>query len=267
MIIVNFLGEINHRNRTLYLWGLFYVLLFFLALLTSLFDHRQLLGINVWVKPSKFAISIAINMFTMAWLTYYLPDKRTVRVYTYTAVIVFLIEIFAIFTQAGRGVMSHFNISTRIDALIFQTMGIAIAINSLFVLYFCVLFFIRKTSLPQPFLWAIRLGLLFFVIFTFEGFVMALQLAHTVGAPDGGPGLPYLNWSKQHGDLRIAHLLGIHSIQLLPLCGWLVGESSKSFFTRFGTLFIILLASLYLLFTISTYQQAIQGISITRFTF
>jgi hypothetical protein len=44
--------------------------------------------------------------------------------------------------------------------------------------------------------------------------------AHTVGAPDGAPGLPFLNWSASHGDLRIPHFLGLHAMQAIPLLAW-----------------------------------------------
>ena len=76
-------------------------------------------------------------------------------------------------------------------------------------------------------------------------------LRHTVGAPDGGPGLPVTNWSSEHGDLRIAHFLGIHSLQVLPLMGYYIAKSKKQ---------IMILSSVYFFVVIALLVQALAGI-------
>ncbi|GAB2600234.1 hypothetical protein [Spirosoma areae] len=102
----------------------------------------------------------------------------------------------------------------------------------------------------SAYVWAIRLGILLFVIFAFEGFMMASRLSHTVGAADGGAGLPVANWSTRYGDLRVAHFFGMHALQLLPLFGYYVARRPVQ---------VIAMAAVYLLFVTFLLMQALAG--------
>src|SRR3981189_901546 len=59
-----------------------------------LVDPRLVAGAPAWLKPAKFAASIAIYAATVAWFLSYLPEwPRTRRLAGWTMAIVSLIEI------------------------------------------------------------------------------------------------------------------------------------------------------------------------------
>lgn len=217
--------ELLRRNRLLAIAGGAVMLLFVILLLISVFDATQILGINRWIKPMKFSLSITIYLWTIGWLLSYLETvPNRVRFVTWGIVVTMIVELIAIVGQAARGEMSHFNQRTAFDAAVFGVMGIMILSNTLLLVYTLILFHTTPVSLPAASLWGIRLGLLLFIVFSLEGALMVARLQHGVSVTDGGPGLPFVNWSTRGGDLRVAHFVGLHALQLVPLTGFLLDK-------------------------------------------
>ena len=221
----SFLSTLKSRNAVLYGFGLVCLISSGICLVLVVITTTQVLGINSFIKPVKFFVSVWIFCWTMGWYTGLLPQRNRVLIYSWAVVIIMTFELAIVAGQAALGKLSHFNISSALDGLLFALMGMAITVFTVWTAYIGYLFFRLKSEAIAPaYLWGIRLGILVFVIFAFEGFMMASQLAHTVGAPDGGPGLPVTNWNTGHGDLRVAHFFGMHALQLIPLFGYYVAR-------------------------------------------
>lgn len=225
---MRFLNELNKRNTVLYYFGWLYLFGGILCAIMTQVSDTMVLGINAWIKPMKFFLSIWIFSWTMGWFLAYLQYRRQVRVYTWVIVIVMIIEQVIITWQAANGRLSHFNTSSAFYQALFSIMGAAIVTLTVWTAVIGYYFFRQKQfEVPMTYIWGIRLGIILFVLFSFEGGVMATRLAHTVGAPDGGPGLPVVNWSTEYGDLRIAHFIGIHSLQLIPLFAYYIARTNR----------------------------------------
>lgn len=245
------LTTLKRRNTVLYWFGLFNLLGCLVCAGLALTTTQQILGLNAFIKPAKFFVSIALFSWTMAWFTGLLPQRRKVAVYSWVIVTTLTFEMIIITGQAALGKLSHFNVTSFVDARLFDVMGLAITVLTIWTGYIGYLFFNLTSTAVQPgYLWGIRLGILIFVIFAFEGFLMAFRLSHTVGAADGGPGLPVLNWSVRYGDLRVAHFFGMHALQLLPLLGYYVTRRPFQ---------IIALAAVYFLGVSFLLMQALAG--------
>ncbi|WP_437623199.1 hypothetical protein [Sorangium sp. So ce1151] len=222
--------ELLRRSPVLFTAAAVHVALLVLLLGVAPLDARLVLGVNPWIKPAKFAASIAVYLLTINWLIgdVTLPPRgRRAVVWGTVAMVSF--EMIAITAQAARGVASHFNQSSPFDGAVFALMGIAILVNTALAAYLAYGFWTTRPPLPAPYLWGIRLGLLLFLLACAEGAFMSTHNAHSVGVADGGPGLPIVNWSTRGGDLRTAHFFGMHALQAVPLIGhWLSGWASKS---------------------------------------
>ena len=249
---MNFFNELKRRNALLFWFGLFNLAVAVVCLILMPFEEIQILGVNRWLKPFKFYSSVGIMVLTMGWLLYYLNNAKKIRVYSWLIVITMFFENGLIMTQAIRNTTSHFNSTSALNGIVFSLMGMLIAIFTITVIFACISFFRQKQfAISAPYVWGIRLGLLFFIIFSLEGGLMVGLLKHTIGGPDGGPGLSVVNWSTVYGDLRIAHFIGIHSLQVLPLFG---NYFSK---TKTQTIFF---SVVYFLLASALFLQAMKGI-------
>ncbi|MEM1320051.1 MAG: hypothetical protein AAGG75_07310 [Bacteroidota bacterium] len=249
--------KIFEGSLLLGLTGFIHFLLFIVFLSIGLQNEPCLLEGSIWLKPTKFAFSIALYSWTLAALLTVYPysNRKKYWIAVLTTMLMF-IEIGLISMQVLRGTTSHFNISTPFDAAVFRTMGIAISLNFLIILVLLVDAFRLKLK-GRPSLQAgVQLGWVTMVVATFAGIYMSIQLQHSVGITDGGTGLPLLQWSTLGGDLRVAHFIGIHGIQILSLIALLWPRSwppTLSIQLTYG------LGALYLLWTLYLLIQALLG--------
>jgi len=251
-----------------------------IALVGLVVDLRTITGMPVWAKPLKFSLSVLIYSVTLSWLLGQLPRAHPITWWVGTIASVFLaVEMIVIYGAAVAGTTSHFNVSTPFSAAIWGTMAVSIVIVWAATILVAVLLF--RADLGDPARsFAIRSGLIIAVIGMGLAFLMtsptAAQLsnfhgiagAHTVGLPDGGPGLPLLGWSTVAGDLRIPHFVGMHAMQVIPIVALLLELGSRRVSalrdsgTRLGILVVI--AALYLGVIAVLTLQALSGESIVH---
>lgn len=235
----DWLGRSWRENPPLLLTGLLMVVVLIAALVGLAVDARTVINEPVWLKPAKFAVSIALYSFTLLWLLTFLEQRRRlILILSWVIAVMFIIEEVAIGLQAMRGVRSHFNYTTSFDGIVFGSMAVAIVLVWVANLVVAILLLMQRFQRPAL-AWGLRFGVLIALVGMAAAFFMPFATpeqrerraagepvatvgAHSVGVEDGGPGLPVVGWSTVGGDLRVPHFIGIHALQAMPLIGWLL---------------------------------------------
>ncbi len=257
--------ELHRRDKVLASTGWFMVAMVVVLAGIAPFDARLVTGINPWIKPIKFTASFAAYVWTLAWFMGYLDKPRwALQAVRWGISSIISIEFLCVTVQAARGTTSHYNESTPFNMGVWVVMSVGIMLNAALDLLMWALFLRKHTDVPRGLLSGIRLGILVFVLGGLQGLAMVFGSSHTVGLPDGGPGLPFIDWSTRAGDLRIAHLLGLHALQILPLVGHLVDQFAWLRKPGRQISAVASFSALYVLVAAWQFALALQGVPLLR---
>lgn len=231
----------------------------------TIYDARALDGVGVWAKPLKFAFSIAVHFATLAVLAQLLsPEARTGQ--RLSRVVQFSItaatfEIGYIVLQAARGRHSHFNFDTPFETGMYALMGVG-------AIYLAIVPFILGRLIQSEgdddrsgFRLGAVVGLLLAPVLTLvvAGYMSGVAYDRWVGVPTGEvDGIPFFGWSREVGDFRPSHFVGLHVMQILPL----VGLAADRFAPSIARKAVWAAAAILVVATAELFVQALAGLPV-----
>ncbi|MEL7435758.1 MAG: hypothetical protein AAFN11_17555 [Chloroflexota bacterium] len=265
-----------NENRPLALTGIALLVSLAITIIGIFVDPRVITGQPAWLKPAKFAISLAIYAFTALWMLSFIEGRQRIKQIIIWGIIVTLwIEFGLIAMQAFRGTTSHFNAETPFDMAVYATMAIAV-VGLWFTCFGLAGLFFFQNLKDKAFSWGMRIGLVGSIIGMGMAFTMTIPNqftdvgtpsdgstiigAHSIGVDDGGPGLPIVGWSTEGGDLRVSHFIGLHAMQAVPILAMILATIGVADNHRLR--FVIIGGFAYIAITFLTYWQALRGQSV-----
>jgi hypothetical protein len=186
-------------------------------------------AVNPWIKPIKFSMSFSTYASTVSLLLLALRIPKWQLTLARRAIATSVaFEILSLATQAWRSAY-HISGQSLVDTSLAQMTNSMVMVNTAIVCWMLALFCanrVRTDRIDWPMISAIRYSIMIFLAGNAIGGFMLARGSHTVGIADGGPGLPFVNWSVIGGDLRIAHFIAIHAIQIVPLFAYILSQMS-----------------------------------------
>lgn len=232
----------------------------------STLDPRTLDGANVWLKPAKFALSFGVLFATLALvverLTLSVRQGWPLRITLAAMVVATWTEMAYIGGRAGSGLASHFAVGTPLEATLYGLMGLG-AVTLVAGIGVIGWLAGRDTAadLGPGLRLGVRWGFLLSAVLTLvtAGYLSSNN-GHFVGVPSvEAATLPLLGWSGEVGDLRPAHFLALHAMQVLPLLGWWLDRHARA------SLRVLWIAgTLYATLTAAVFVQALMGLPLVR---
>lgn len=223
---MKYLQELHRRNSILFYGGMLFTAIFIVFLIGYQACNYVLFEICHWLKPGKFAISFAIYTVTLGWFMEYLKEvlsKNRIRMLSVAIVFLAVMELsvisFESWLTSGRFYSSQIPPETvsLLSRALFITVNTMIVLTTLITLYIAVQFFKPIALEPYPYLLAIRAGFIVFIAScALGGYLIERYGQVPIDSTDYG--MPFASYSSRRDILISLHFLGIHYLQLLPLC-------------------------------------------------
>ena len=220
-------------------------------------DARSFNGVDVWDKPGKFFLSLAVQYATVSWALSFLPEvqrnARGIRFATMAMIAAGWFEVAYIALRAGRAEASHFNGSSVFSQVAYGVMGFGAV--TLTATAFFIGYRVWKQRHQGLMAEAAGMGLVLgMVLGTLAGIYLSAQTSHWVGGEmSDARGLGVMAWSTTGGDLRVAHFVGLHAAQIVPFSA-MSGKRAVVYFT----------AAVCILATCFTFALAVVGMPLFR---
>ncbi|MGL4322025.1 MAG: hypothetical protein ACRCS3_14295 [Paracoccaceae bacterium] len=211
--------------------ALFIALMAIPLLAAAAIDPRTFLHAPVWQKPLQFHLALTTFIITLAFFARFLPHgMQTRRWRIYAGMVCFCVfaELIWVGGAASYANASHFNVDDIVMGTIYGLMGLfAVILTSPSLVMGVAIWRNPDTGLPPALHLSIALGLILtFVLTLIAAGTMSSMPGHHIGTPVTHTALPVLGWSREVGDLRVAHFFATHALHVIPLIGLLTSARS-----------------------------------------
>ena len=237
--------------------GLVILALIIPTLAAMMVDNRLVDGVNPWVKPLKFQLSLSLYLLTLALFAGFLPENMVAspvyRIYSVIVVVAIALELLWLGNAAMRAIPAHFNTDPFYNG-VYQVMGfLAILLTSATLVYGIAIL----THRTDPLALAIALSLILtFVLTLGAAMPLASGSGSLVGSPTNGDTVWLMGWSREVGDLRVAHFFATHAMQVIPVAALVVMMLLPPLFQIPA---ILGSCAAYIAFTVWTFSEASAG--------
>jgi hypothetical protein len=224
-------------------------------------DSRELLGVDIWLKPLKFEFALLVYLGTLSVFALFIPAevkaKTWYRLFTRAVSVGAVLEIIWLAGASAIGAASHFN-PTPIGQVLYPLAGItATLISSASTVFAVQIARNPSTGLSPAVKEALVLGLALVLPLTLlTAGTMSQMSGHFIGgSPDDAGGFPVMGWSRDGGDLRVAHFFATHALHFVPAFGLV----SAALLGRSNVLPVRVFAAAFTAFVLFLFAQALMG--------
>ncbi len=247
-----FIEDLKNRSYLSFIIGLVFLLSAFFCGSFVFFENSHKIPDSISFRVAVSAVSWALTICSLGWMNEYLYKKQTRYFFavSYSVILVMLWVLSIISVIRGIAPSQQAELPYDRFADLLYTIG-----ESCFMLLMAVntklMFTQNKMPVSQHYTWGVRLGYLIFFIPVLMNTVFHLMSSFMFYEQSSKLSFIMNVWERPAGGLRIAYIMGMSALQVIPLSACYVFKKKKEVQVFAVTYFICMI----LLFIMTLLRQ------------